>query len=111
MEALLGQHRGLLANALANVMPRAASCLRTMGIPSRESHRWSSVRMNTMLGRLELTGARVHPTIAEARTTTAARTTSERAGRNGRPDIGIRLPRRFGLGAIDPPPTPMPPER
>src|SRR6266542_2392800 len=47
----LGQHRGLTTKAFEKVAPSATSSRRTSGMAHRVSHRWSSVRIRTMLGR------------------------------------------------------------
>src|SRR6266567_719301 len=50
MLARLGQHSGFTTKLLANVTPRSASRRFTFGMYLSVSHRWSSVRMNTMFG-------------------------------------------------------------
>ena len=51
-----GQHSGLETNPLRNWMPRSMRSLCRFGMYCSSSHRWSSVRMNTMFGRLGRSG-------------------------------------------------------
>jgi hypothetical protein len=50
IDARLGQHEELVTNALVKFTPWSTRSDCTVGIAHRESHRWSSVRISTMLG-------------------------------------------------------------
>src|SRR5678815_2391768 len=50
MLARLGQHSGLDTYPFSNEMPFVTSSAFTVGIAQSVSHRWSSVRISTMLG-------------------------------------------------------------
>src|SRR5439155_15854204 len=53
MRARVGQHSGSEPYELLNVTPWSTRSALTSGMAHRVSHRWSSVRMNTMFGAVD----------------------------------------------------------
>ena len=101
----LGQQSGLTTNASENVVPRFASSSRTCGMAHSVSHRWSSVTINRMLGRVAdpsrftAAVAAEEPMIAgsaiadEMTITTAARVPTARRDDRGPPARPATCPR------------------
>ena len=54
MVARLGQHSGLTAKYSSKVIPLSTSWDCTVSMAHSVSHRWSSVRIITMLGRVSV---------------------------------------------------------
>ena len=87
----VGQQSGLLSNAFANVTPFAASSDCTLGMYSSESHRWSSVRINTTFcgcGSAWTSGPAAPTNAATTSTTAAIRTLRMETPRGALSDAG-----------------------